>query len=103
MRFGLADRMSRYAGTGALAINKRIAEKLFLKMYDLELALASPQRIWAYRKATWPVEECQESLAALYEKQGEAGLRTLPAIGPSIAVEISHWLLEERDELVRSR
>ncbi|MGH7495458.1 MAG: hypothetical protein ACREOO_24125, partial [bacterium] len=84
-RFNLADRMPRFAGDGALAINKRLAEKLFLKMFDLELAQASPQRIWAYRKAAWSVDELPESLGMIYEAQGEAGLRKLPSVIPGIA------------------
>jgi DNA repair photolyase len=91
-RYGLRDRMPRYVGTGPLAANKRIAEQLFLKTYDLELAQAMPQRIWAYRKAAWTVDEWPISIAAIYETQGEAGLRKLPGIGQSIAVEIARWL-----------
>jgi len=65
-RFGLADRMPRYAGTGPLALNKRLAEKLYLAAYDLELAQASLQRVWAYRKAAWAVDDWPESLGLTY-------------------------------------
>lgn len=91
-RHGLRDRMPRYGGTGPLAVNKFIAEQLFLKTYDLELALSHEQRIWAYRKAAWTVDELSESVAELYESRGEAGLRELPGIGKSIAVEIAKAL-----------
>jgi hypothetical protein len=50
-RHGLLDRLPRYVEPGPLAINKRIAERLFLKTYDLELEEAPDYRIWAYRKA----------------------------------------------------
>jgi len=40
--------MPRYVAPGPLAVNKRIAERLF-KTYDLELKEAQGYRIWAYR------------------------------------------------------
>ena len=47
-RHGLKDRMPRYVAPGPLAVNKRIAERLFLKTYDLELEQAKEYRIIAY-------------------------------------------------------
>lgn len=104
-RYGLKDRMPRYTGTGLLAVNKRIAEYLFLKMYDLELAMAKQYRIWAYRKAAWAVDELPYSIAQLYHDGGESGLRKLPGIGQSIAGEIIWWLqkntvMNKREELL---
>jgi DNA repair photolyase len=94
-RHGLLDRMPRYVAPGPLAVNKRIAERLFLATYDLELEQASGYRIWAYRKAAWTVDEWPESIAAIYRSSGEQGLRQLPAIGRKLAAEISGWLREE--------
>lgn len=91
-RHNLMDRMPRYVAPGPLSINKRIAEHLFLKVYDLELAQADDYRIWAYRKAAWTVDECQESLAGIYQAEGEAGLQKLPGIGQGLAGEIAIWL-----------
>ena len=91
-KHGIADRMPRYCGTGALAINKRIAELLHLCVYELELERASSARLWAYRQAAWQVDETDTNIAALYETRGESGLRALPHIGPHIAREIAHWL-----------
>jgi DNA repair photolyase len=91
-RHGLMDRMPRYIAPGPLAANKKVAEKLFLKTYDLELEQAPEYLIWAYRKAAWTVDECPENVADLLASQGEAGLRQLPAIGRSIARQISRWL-----------
>jgi len=91
-KHGLLDRMPRYVQAGPLESNKRVAEQLFLKTYDLELEQASSYRIWAYRKAAWTVEEWPESVADIYEEQGEAGLRELPAIGEKLAGEIGAWL-----------
>ncbi|MBU0702810.1 MAG: hypothetical protein KKC18_02980, partial [Chloroflexi bacterium] len=87
-RHGLLDRMPRYIPPGPLAVNKRIAERLFLKTYDLELEQAQGYRIWAYRKAAWTVDEWPESVTEIYETRGEAGLRELPGIGQSLAAQI---------------
>jgi hypothetical protein len=89
---GLLDRMPRYVAPGPLAVNRRIAERLFLKTYDLELEQADDYRIWAYRKAAWTADEWPESLADLYLARGEAGLRELPGIGKSLAAEIAGWI-----------
>jgi DNA repair photolyase len=94
-KHGLLDRMPRYVPPGPLAVNKRVAERLFLRTYDLELEQAKEYRIWAYRKAAWTVDEWPESVADIYEARGEAGLRELPAIGKSIAGRIAGWLKEE--------
>jgi len=93
-RHGLMDRMPRYVAPGPLAANRRIAERLFLKTYDLELEEAQDYRIWSYRKAAWTVDEWPESIAELYATRGEAGLRTLPGIGESLAHQIAGWLWE---------
>ncbi len=93
-RHGLMDRMPRYIAPGPLAVNKRVAERLFLKTYDLELEQANDYRIWAYRKAAWTVDESRESVSEIYHARGEAGLCELPGIGKRIAGEIAGWLQE---------
>jgi len=96
-RHGLLDRMPRYVAPGPLAVNKRIAERLFLKTYDLELEQAQEHRLWAYRKAAWTVDELDESIAGIYETKGEDGLQALPGIGKSIAAQIAKWLMIGND------
>jgi DNA repair photolyase len=91
-RHGLPDRMSRYIAPGPLAVNKQIAERLFLKTYDLELEQANEYRIWAVRKVAWAVDEMSESIADLYRARGQVGLQELPGVGKSIAGEIAKWL-----------
>ncbi len=91
-KYGLRDRMERPVRPGPLAVNKRVAERLFLKTYDLELEQSAVQRIWAYRKAAWTVDEWPESVAELYRDQGRAGLRQLPGIGTSLAGLMAGWL-----------
>lgn len=92
----LIDRMPRYIAPGPLAVNKRIAERLFLKTYDLELERANSYRIWAYRKAAWTIDELPESVGDIYRARGEAGLCALPGIGQSLAREIAGCLEVER-------
>jgi DNA repair photolyase len=91
-KHGLIDRMPRPILPGPLADNKRIAERLFLCTYDLELERATDYRIWAYRKAAWTVDEWPASIAEIYDARGEAGLQELPAIGQRIAGQIARWL-----------
>jgi hypothetical protein len=91
-KHGLLDRMPRYIASGPLSINKLIAERLFLKTYDLELELAKDYRIWAYRKAAWTVDELTESIADIYGENGETGLVKLPGIGDRLAGQIASWL-----------
>jgi DNA repair photolyase len=92
MHYDLRYRMPRYIGSGPLSANKRIAEMLFLKTYDLELEEAMQQRIGTYRKAAQLVDEWPESLARIHEAKGFAGLTSVPGIGKSIAAEIAHFI-----------
>ena len=89
---GLHDRLPRYVLPGPRAVNKRAAEFLHLKAYTLELEEASLQRVWAYRKAAWTVEELSEDLGELYRQRGEEGLRALPHVGKSLARRLAQWL-----------
>lgn len=93
-KHGLLDRVPRYVPEGPLLVNKRIAEWLFLKTYDLELEQASSYRVWAYRKAAWTVDELPVSIADIFAQSGEAGLRELPAIGEKLAAEIGAEILK---------
>jgi DNA repair photolyase len=91
-KHGLADRMPRWVEPGPLGVNRRIAERLFLKTWDLELAEADERRIWAYRRAAWTVDELEASIAELYESRGQGGLMALPGIGKKIAGLVADWL-----------
>jgi len=73
---------------------ERIAEKLFLKTYNLELEQASGSRIWAYRRAAWTVDELPQDIVGLYQAGGETALMELPGIGHRLAGLIASWLRE---------
>lgn len=97
-KVGLNHRVPRHVPAGPLAVNKRIAEQLFLKAYDLELELAHSSRIWAYRRAAWTVDEYDVSLMEIHREGGETALRQLPGIGVRLAAQIGAWLMSEGSE-----
>ena len=103
VKHDLLDRLPRYVPPGALAVNKRLAERLFLKTYDLELEQASVHRIWAYRKAAWTVDEWPESIAEVHRLRGKQGLQDLPGIGQRLAAQIDEWLREDTPSQHQSR
>jgi DNA repair photolyase len=96
-KHGIKDRMPRWIPRGPLAVNKRIAEKLFFKVYDLELAMENRYKIWAYRKAAWAIDELDKSIEQLYASQGLNGLLDIPNIGKKLATEIEA-MLERKPE-----
>jgi DNA repair photolyase len=94
-KHGIKDRMPRWIEKGNLSLNKRIAELLFLKVYDLELGSADSSKIWSYRKAAWTIDELTTDIRQLYAEQGLSGLLALPNVGKSIAGEIEAVLKNE--------
>lgn len=94
---GLRDLMPRPVVPGPLSINRRIAERLFVKMRDLELALAPEHHVWVYRKAAWAADEHPESLAEICRIRGDPGLASIRDIGPALAPEIRGWLKAEAE------
>jgi len=91
-KHGLLDRMPRYVAPAPLDVNKRLAERLFLKTYELELEQAKDFRIWAYRKVAWTVDELAENILDIFHTRGEDGLMELPNIGKGISGAIARWL-----------
>lgn len=95
-RHGLADRMPRWIGPDHREANRWVAERLFLRTWDLELEEANEHRIWAYRRAAWQVDEMASSIETLYEEEGLEGLRALPGIGQRLSALIARWLEERK-------
>jgi DNA repair photolyase len=90
---GIQDRMSRPIVAGeALAANKQISEKLFLRAYDLTLEEAKSYRVWAYRKAAWAIDEMEEDVESIYLQEGRRGLKGIKGVGETLAREIEGWL-----------
>ncbi len=92
-RHDIPDRMARPILPGdPLAINKRVAEKLFLKAYDLTLEEARSYRLWAYRKAAWAIDELEEDIESIYRQGDVKSLQSIKGVGKSLAREIEEWL-----------
>ena len=98
-KHGIKDRISRWIPPGKLAINKKVAEMLFLKVYDLELAKENTNKIWAYRKAGWTIDELDRSVAEIYASQGIQGLLDIPNIGKQTANLIEIALKNKNQDL----
>jgi hypothetical protein len=93
-KHGLTDRMPRWIEPGPLGVNRWVAERIFRRMWDLEMEGASQRRVWAYRRAGWTVDELPTSIEAKYEAQARDGLAALPYIGYGLAERIAGWLGE---------
>jgi hypothetical protein len=95
-RYGIRDRMPRPIIPGdKRALNKRIAEALAKQCYWMELDNAPGQRVWAYRKAAWAIEDLEQDVGLIYRQMGRKGLESIENVGPRLAevVEdlISEW------------
>jgi DNA repair photolyase len=96
-RHDIPDRMVRpILPADPLATNKRIAEELFLRAYDLTLEQASSYRLWAYRKAAWAIDEMEEDIESIYREHGAQGLQGIKGVGKSLSEEIERWLLARK-------
>jgi DNA repair photolyase len=92
---GIHDRIPRPIMPGEKrALNKRIVEELANKTYTLEIEGATPQRIWAYRKAAWAIEDLEQDVRLVHSQMGVKGLESIPNVGPHLAGEIEQILLK---------
>ena len=90
---GISDRMPRPIIPGEKrGLNKRIVEKLANQAYELELDEAPAQRVWAYRKAAWAVEDIEQDIDLVYRTMGLRGLQSIRDVGPEMAGEIERLL-----------
>ena len=91
--YGIRDRMPRPIIPGEKrSLNKRIVERLADQVYDLELERASTQRIWAYRKAAWAIEDLEQDIRLIYHQMGAKGLVGIPNVGSRLAAEIEDFI-----------
>jgi hypothetical protein len=90
---GIADRMPRPIIPGEKrSLNKRVVETLANRAYELELAEAPADQVWAYRKAAWAVEDTEQDIGLVYRTMGLRGLQSIRDVGPEIAGEIERLL-----------
>ena len=100
-RHGLADRMPRWLGNGPKAANRRVAEGLFARAYDLELENADRRRIWAHRQAAWAIDELNTGIDLVYQGMGRKGLEGIPHVGPRLAVLVESLLGQSTPQEVK--
>ena len=93
-RYGIRDRMPRPIIPGdKRALNKRVVEVLANQVYTMELENALSQRIWAYRKAAWAIEDLDVDMGLIYRQMGRKGLESIENVGPRLA-EVVEALLK---------
>jgi hypothetical protein len=91
--YGISDRMPRPIIPGdKRALSKRIVEALANQCYWMELDNAPGQRVWAYRKAAWAIEDLEQDISLVYRTMGLKGLQSIPNVGPSLAREVEGWI-----------
>ena len=89
LQAGITDRMPRPVIAGEKRIlNKRIVELLANQCYWMELEDVPSQRIWAYRKAAWAVEDLEQDIGLVYRTMGVNGLKSIPDVNIPLAREI---------------
>lgn len=76
--------------------NAQIADMLRETAQLLEAQAANPFRVSAYRNAAAEIARMPQSLRALFEEDGVAGLDALPHVGRGIAAAIAEMLITGR-------
>jgi DNA polymerase/3'-5' exonuclease PolX len=51
----------------------------------MELDNAPGQRVWAYRKAAWAIEDLEQDVGLIYRQMSRKGLETIEDVGPRLA------------------
>ena len=93
---GISDRIPRPVIPGEKrSLNKRIVEQLANELYTLELENIGLNRIWAYRKAAWAVEDLEQDIGLVYRSLGLKGLQSIPNVGAALAKEIKAYIMTE--------
>lgn len=92
-RYGIANRIPRPVIPGdKRALNRRIAETLANRLYDMELNGEANYRVWAYRKAAWAIDDLEQDVGLIYRQMGLKGLSSIQNVGPSIAREVERLI-----------
>ncbi len=94
-KHGISDRIPRPVNSNdRLAFNKRIVEKLVVRIHDMELAQEPEYSIWAYRRAAWAIEELQEDIRTIYHKMGLDGLKSISDVGSLMGERVESFVHE---------
>jgi hypothetical protein len=90
---GIADRQPRPIIPGdKRALNKRVVEALADQVYTMEITGGSSQKIWAYRKASWAIEDLEQDVGLVYRTMGLKGLQSIENVGPRLARVVEELL-----------
>jgi DNA repair photolyase len=85
----ISDRIPRPIIPGEKrSLNKQIVEALANQCYWMELENAPSQRVWAYRKAAWAIEDLEQDIGLLHRLMGRKGLESIPNMNTQIVMEI---------------
>ncbi len=96
-KYGIRDRIPRPIIPGdKRELNKRIVEGLAEVVYTMEIHQEKDDRIWAYRKATWAIEDLEQDIGLIYQTMGLKGLQKIPNIGLELGEKIEKILVEMR-------
>jgi DNA repair photolyase len=92
-QYGIHDRMPRPIIPGdKRTLNKRVVEALANQVYDMELRGEAQQRVWAYRRAAWAIEDTEQDLGLIYRAMGRKGLESIENVGPRLAEVVEDLL-----------
>jgi hypothetical protein len=90
---GISDRMPRPIIPGdKRTLNKRVVEALANEVYEMELRGEPKQRIWAYRKAAWAIEDTPQDLGLIFHQMGVKGLENIENVGRKMAQVVADLL-----------
>ncbi|MGD0919492.1 MAG: hypothetical protein ABSB22_23880 [Thermodesulfobacteriota bacterium] len=78
-------------------MNRKIAEKFYLKARELPLSGKGGFKEWAYRKAAWSLDNLEENIETIYHTRGLVGVMEIPCIGESLAKQIEFSLKGEKE------
>lgn len=67
------------------------AYKLIAPLLRERIPFAMLDRVWAYRKAVWALDDLGESVAEIFQARGEAGIREAVGVGERLAKEIVEY------------
>lgn len=75
-----------------LQINKKIAEKFYLKARELQMTEQGGFKEFVYKKAAWNLDDLEESVQKIYQNKGINGIMEIKGIGQSLAGQIEKLL-----------
>ena len=66
-------------------INQLVAEKIYIKAREMQFQSESYYRVLAYQKVARALDDIEDDILTLYQKEGRAGLKKIKGVGDKIA------------------